>query len=158
MYEEGIVERLKANIGDCHVLKVSIPRRRRVFVDIDKERLKEAIRFLRSEGFTHLASITGFEDDDGLNLLYHLDKEGTVFMLRIKLPLNEAAIPTITDLIPGSILYEREVRDLFGVEFKEHPNPAPLILPDEWPKNAHPLRRAWLADKVRRRLKNKGGR
>ena len=47
--------------------------------------------------------------------------------------------PTITDIIPGALLYEREIHDLFGVKFEGHPNLEPLILPEDWPRDVHPM-------------------
>jgi len=57
------------------------------------------------------------------------------------LPLKNDVIPTITDIIPGALLYEREIHDLFGVKFEGHPNLEPLILPDDWPADNYPLRK-----------------
>ncbi|MEM2851429.1 MAG: NADH-quinone oxidoreductase subunit C [Candidatus Bathyarchaeia archaeon] len=141
MPEEEIVNRLKAGIGEENVLESSVPRARRVFAKINVKKLKEAIQFLKSEGYAHLSAITGLEVDNGIELLYHLNKEGIELTLRVELPLNEAVAPTITDIIPGAVLYEREVHDLLGVKFEGHPNLTRLILPDEWPENSHPLRK-----------------
>jgi Ni,Fe-hydrogenase III component G len=40
----------------------------------------------------------------------------------------------------GANYIEREIRDLFGIEFPGHPEPKRLILPDGWPEGKHPLR------------------
>ena len=55
-------------------------------------------------------------------------------------PEGKPVAPTITDVIPGAVLYEREVHDLLGVEFEGHPDLSPLLLPDDWPREVHPLR------------------
>ena len=69
--------------------------------------------------------------------------------LRTKLTYSDLIIPTITDLSPGASLYEREIHDLFGVIFEGHPNLTPLLLPDNWPINVHPLRKEWTVEKIR---------
>ncbi|KPV62280.1 MAG: Membrane-bound hydrogenase subunit beta [Candidatus Bathyarchaeota archaeon BA1] len=147
MSEKEIVYKLK-RMGACGVLGTTIVRARRIFVDADRKGFKDVIRFLKNEGFTHLSTITGLEVDDGIELLYHLNKGGVELTVRINLPLNEMVVPTITDIVPGATLYEREVHDLLGIEFQGHPSLTPLILPDEWPEGAHPLRKHWTIEET----------
>ena len=133
MPEKEVIAKLRRGIGVKYVLGTLVPRARRVFVEVDGRKFKDAIRFLKDEGFAHLSTITGLEVEDGIELLYHLNRGGIELTVRIKLPLKNPVVPTITDVIPGSVLYEREVHDLLGVKFEGHPNLARLILPDEWP-------------------------
>ncbi len=138
---ETIIDKLRQEIGTESIYKSSEPKPNRIFVCIDKVKQREAIRFLKEQGFTHLSAITGLEAEDGIELLYHLSNGGTELTLRITLPLNENIVPTISDIIPGAVLYEREVYDLLGVKFDGHPNLTRLILPDEAPEDFHPLRK-----------------
>jgi len=138
---ETIIDKLRQEIGTESIYKSSEPRPNRIFVWIDRVKQREAIRFLKEQGFTHLSAITGLEAEDGIELLYHLSNGGTELTLRITLPLNENIVPTISDIIPGAVLYEREVYDLLGVKFDGHPNLTRLILPDEAPEDFHPLRK-----------------
>jgi Ni,Fe-hydrogenase III component G len=116
---------------------------------VDKKCLKNTILFLKNESFEHLSAITGLEVDEGVELLYHLNKGGIELTVRAMLPLDELSVPTITDIIPGASLYEREVHDLFGVKFEGHPDLRRLILPDEWPEKTHPLRKHQTIEKPR---------
>jgi len=150
MSEKEILDKLKRNMGSKYVWKTSVPRTGKVFVEIDKKKLKDAIRFLKTEGFTHLSAITGLETEDEIELLYHLSKEDILLTIIVKLPLNETAIPSITDHIPGATLYEQEIHDLLGVNFEGHPNLAPLILPDDWPKDNYPLRKSKAKEETKR--------
>ncbi|MQS10388.1 NADH-quinone oxidoreductase subunit C, partial [Streptomyces alkaliphilus] len=49
------------------------------------------------------------------------------------------ALPTATGLWAGAAWHERETREMFGIEFTDHPAPAPLLLPDGF--EGHPLRK-----------------
>jgi len=148
MSEKEILDRLKRNMGPKCVWKTSAPEAGKVFVEIDKKKLKYAIRFLKTEGFTHLSAITGLQIEDEIELLYHLSNGSILLTIRIKLPLNETVIPSITAHIPGATLYEREIHDLLGVNFEGHPNLASLILPDDWPKDNYPLRKGKVVEET----------
>jgi NADH-quinone oxidoreductase subunit C len=80
-------------------------------------------------------------------VVYHFwsDRNG-MFTVKVALPHDKPAIGTITDIVPAAILYEREVHDLFGIEFPGHPDMRRLLLNDEWPKDEHPLRKDWKMD------------
>ena len=88
----------------------------------------------------HLSTITGQDTGSAIELLYHF-WDGSGLTLRTSLPREEPHIATLTDLIPGAALYEREVCEMLGVTFDGHPNPLPLLLPDSWDKNQLPLKK-----------------
>jgi NADH-quinone oxidoreductase subunit C len=79
----------------------------------------------------HLSTITGDEVGTEIQLLYHF-WDGQGLTLQTSLPSDAPRIPTTTDLIPGAAFYEREVSEMFGVAFDGHPDPRPLLLPDDW--------------------------
>ncbi|HET7699265.1 MAG TPA: NADH-quinone oxidoreductase subunit C [Candidatus Limnocylindria bacterium] len=49
--------------------------------------------------------------------------------------------PSVTRAVPAAHWYEREVKDLLGVEPEGHPDPRRLVLHDDWPRGLHPLRK-----------------
>jgi Ni,Fe-hydrogenase III large subunit len=54
---------------------------------------------------------------------------------------ERAAFPSVTPAIPAAHWYEREVRDMFGLEPVGHPDPRRLIHHDDWPEGVYPLRK-----------------
>lgn len=62
--------------------------------------------------------------------------------LRVKVRLEEhdATMPTLTGVWLSAAWYERETRELFGIDFEGNPDPRPLLLPDDW-QGTPPLRR-----------------
>lgn len=141
MSEPNVVKMLE-NLISPQNLEVSAPHAGSIFVRVSKEHLKKVIAFLKDNGFAHLSGITGLQLNGAFELLYHLSGGKILLTVRVNLPLNDDAAPTIIDIIPGALPYEREIHDLFGVKFEGYPNLEPLILPEDWPKDVHPMRKS----------------
>ena len=73
--------------------------------------------------------------------IFSFDKEGVVVALKAEIPKEKPAIDSITDVTNGSNFIEREIHDLFGIDFRGHPELKKLVLPDDWPKGKYPLRK-----------------
>lgn len=72
-----------------------------------------------------------------VNLLNFVDRER--IRVRVQVPADDASIPTITQIHPGAGNPEREVFDLFGIDFVGHPDMTRILMPDDW--EGHPLRK-----------------
>ncbi len=59
--------------------------------------------------------------------------------LRIQVPAEDPAVPTLFDLYPGTEALEREVYDMFGIVFTDHPDLTRILMPEDW--EGHPLRK-----------------
>jgi len=57
------------------------------------------------------------------------------------LPPDDPKIKSITPEYPGANWYEREARDVIGIEPEGHPDPRKLVVPDDLPEGIYPLRR-----------------
>ena len=147
--EDKIAAEIREKLKE-KIITVEVPRERRIFAYIKLEALKESIKFLKDMGFKHLSTITGVDMEDGIELIYHLALDGSIELsLRLKVQKDDPRVPTITDIIPGAVLYEREVHDMFGVDFEGHPDLSPLILPEKWPRNIYPLRKKYALERLR---------
>jgi NADH-quinone oxidoreductase subunit C len=74
-------------------------------------------------------------------LNYHLvsiPKKSRV-RLRVRLAGNDAVVDSLVPVWPGANWLEREIFDLFGIQFTDHPDLRRILLPDDW--EGHPLRR-----------------
>jgi len=67
--------------------------------------------------------------------------DGTLARYRAGVPLDAAAYPSVTPLVPAAHWDEREARDLLGIVPVGHPDPRRLVLHERWPRGYHPLRK-----------------
>jgi NADH-quinone oxidoreductase subunit C len=134
-----ILALLQEALPDAHLEVQAMPIDEHVIV-LPPTALRPALQALleRSEVY-HLSTITGQDMDGQIELLYHFWRGGGL-TLRISLPRERTSVETITDLIPGAAFYEREIAEMLGVTFLGHPDPQPLLLPEDW-EGDPPLRR-----------------
>ena len=141
--EEALLAKIRERLGTL-VTDAARTGPRRLILHVVPEKAKEVVRALRDElGCRHLSAINGFDTGDAIEVMYHMSRGGCVVSVHAPLPRASPKIATVTDLLPSANLYEREVRDLLGVEFEGHPDPRRLMLYEDWPEGEHPLRKDW---------------
>jgi len=72
----------------------------------------------------------------------------TLVQLRVALEGEKPEIESTCDIFAGLEWHEREIREMFGIEFKNHPDPRLLLLPDEL-DGAYPMRKRFKTDQSR---------
>lgn len=81
--------------------------------------------------------------EGSVEILYHFCHKAAVVTLRASVRYSFPVIHTICDIIPSATLYERELIEMFGVKVVGTPNKDHLLLPNEWPDGAFPLRKSF---------------
>ena len=85
-----------------------------------------------------LESCTAVDLVESFDLVYHFASFNELCRTAVHVPLGKKkGMPTISHLYPGADWYEREVFDLFGIHFFNHPNLKRLLLPED--ADFHPL-------------------
>ena len=75
-----------------------------------------------------------------LYLVFALE-EGVRLTLITPVASDSCTFPSVTPILPAAQWYEREIKDLFGLQPLGHPDPRRLVLHRGWPKGLHPLRK-----------------
>jgi NADH/F420H2 dehydrogenase subunit C len=121
-----------------------------------REQLVDVVRSLRDEdGFLMCLDVTavdylayeaprdlpeGIEPERFevvVTLISHAARER--LRLRVQVPEDDATVPSLFDVHPGTEAPEREVFDLFGIAFDGHPDLTRILMPEDWV--GHPLRK-----------------
>ena len=111
------------------------------------------VEALKIEGFNYLQCQGGYDEGAGLNIVcfYNLiemneEKKGTTPReVRLKVFLDrdgEMTVPSLYSLFRGADWQERETFDMYGVNFKGHPHPKRLLMPEDW--KGWPLRKDYI--------------
>lgn len=111
---------------------------------IRRERLVEVARVCRDEYdynfLSDVSAVDWLDRNPRFDVVYHLTSLVSWTRLRLKVQANEGdAVPTVIPVWGGANWAEREVWDLFGINFEGHPDIRRLLLPEGW--IGHPLRK-----------------
>jgi len=113
-------------------------------LDVEADELLAIIAALLDNEWGYLATITGVDlgpEAGIIELLYHFCHGTAVVTLVVKLPRDNAVVPSVCGIIPSASFYEREVAEMLGVTITNTPNTDHLFLPDNWPDGVYPLRK-----------------
>jgi NADH-quinone oxidoreductase subunit C len=113
---------------------------------LKKEYLLPAVQRLKNEyGFNFFIDITAVDywpqDDPRMHIIYQFYALESSQYIRLRVPLKnqDLKIESLTSIFTGANWYEREVYDMFGVQFENHPDMRRIIMPYDWVGN--PLRK-----------------
>ena len=99
--------------------------------------IREALELLRDRGFAHLMSVHGvdyYPEEPRLGVMYELLDMERLDRVRLKLrvPTDAPHVDSVTAAWPTANHQEREVYDMFGVEFRGHPDLRRILMPEDY--------------------------
>jgi NADH-quinone oxidoreductase subunit C len=114
---------------------------------VEPARLVDVCRRLRDEPalrFIVCLDVTAadhYPRSPRFDVVYHLTSPERSLRLRIRVHTDgsEPPIPSVSGVWPSANWLEREVFDMFGIQFSGHPELRRLIMPEDW--EGHPLRK-----------------
>jgi len=143
--DNKLVKKLKAKFDGAVLEAVEFIGQ--VSIRIEPSRIVEVCNFLRDDGdtkFNYLSDLTcvhyPMSPERPLEIVYNLYSISRNERVRLKVAIAEgASVDSVTDVWPSANWMEREVYDLFGVSFRNHPDMRRILLPPDW--EGHPLRK-----------------
>ena len=130
-------------------------------VHVDRDRYLEVIKALADDGYAMCVDLTAVDYleyldrplPDGVsperfevvvNLLDLADPRR--IRVRVQVPESEPVVASLFDLHPGTEAMEREVFDMFGIAFFDHPDLTRILMPEDW--IGHPLRKDYAVGSI----------
>jgi NADH-quinone oxidoreductase subunit C len=120
-------------------------------LEVECDRVHSAASDLRDLGFDRLGMVTAVDRGETFEMVYRLtsrEMRAGIF-LKCHVPRENPVADSLYDLWPAASWQEREVYDLFGIEFRDHPDLKRILLPPEW--EGHPLRKDYEDDRMIKR-------
>jgi membrane-bound hydrogenase subunit beta len=144
-------DEFKTKIKDARIEKRTTGTNKNEFVQIwikaDKSIFKNAVKHLINLTFPHLAVVSGNDIGKNIELIYHFSlyygtrNEEISLNMAVDLPKSKPTIETISDLIPGAVITEREKQEMLGVNVEGIPDNRRVFLPNDFPKGVYPWRK-----------------
>ena len=113
-------------------------------VFVDSGRILDVLTFLRDEhAFSLLSSMTAVDywpqQEPRFHVIYQLTSltQNLSLQLRVSVSGSQPKVPTATGIFHIANWREREIMDMFGIEFEGHPDPRRILMPEDW--DGHPL-------------------
>ena len=112
---------------------------------LDSGRIVEVCQFAKTElGFDYLvdiSSVDNYGEDPRFELVYELYSYASQSHLRIVIQVSEerAEAPSVTSVWRAANWHEREIYDMMGIRFSEHPDLRRILMWEGYPY--HPLRK-----------------
>jgi membrane-bound hydrogenase subunit beta len=143
MPDTEIIDSLRRDLG-AKALELANPDRRRIFLKVAPDDLVAAVTLLRDKyDCSYLSTISGLDKGETFEVIYHFASPVTTVHVRTEAPRSDPRLPSICAVIPGAVLYEREIQEMFGIVVEAIPDPRRLMLPDDWPDGQYPMRKDW---------------
>jgi NADH-quinone oxidoreductase subunit C len=139
-----IYERLRAKFGD--VIGDADLEAKDPWVTVRPEAIRDVSRYLCDDPdlrFDALSNQSGvdYKNEGYIEVVYHLYSYTYrhLAILKVRTPRDEAVVPSVESIWKAAIWLEREIFDLLGVTFTDHPDLRRLLMPEDWV--GYPLRK-----------------
>ena len=136
---ELIAQRVREQVDEEAVAGTSF-HRGQATLEVTPAGIHDVLAYLRDEDeepWTRLMSLHGCDylpDEPRLGVHYQLlaMERADRLNLKVRLEADEPRLPTVVDLFPTADFQEREVYDMFGVQFEGHPDLRRILMPEDY--------------------------
>lgn len=116
---------------------------RRITVTIRPEALSVMAGHLHNELKLRFIIASALHTRKGFEIYYHFSEDGTglICNLHVVLDNENPGVESLSNMFEASNWIEREMHELFGIDFRNHPNLEALISEGNWAKGEYPYRK-----------------
>ena len=143
MTREQIAQALRAKFPG---VEISLDETNEQALIVPAEHLAELARYLKEEptlDFVYNMVITAADWIERVDVIYYFMsyQHQHIVALKVQLPNDALRVESLAPIWTSANWFEREVYDLFGVEFTGHPDLRRIMMPSDW--EGHPLRKSY---------------
>jgi NADH-quinone oxidoreductase subunit C len=137
-----IIEKLKENFNR-EIIEVVKKNQKRVTVSVRPGIILNIAEFLyKTAGFRFIIA-SALHTRKGFEIHYHfsMDPTGLILNIHVILDKENPQIKSLSNMFSASNWIEREMHELFGINFLNHPNQEKLISEGNWAEGVYPYRK-----------------
>ncbi len=139
---QEIIEFLKFKFK-TDILKVLIRFKNRIMVQVRPKILLDVASYLfKEKGFRYVIA-SAMDTGENYEIIYHFSNDATGLLLNIQVEISydKPEIESMVPLFVAADWIEREIHELFGIKFNNHPDLKPLLSEGNWGKDEYPMRK-----------------
>lgn len=135
-----IKERVQGLSGDVKL--------RDIWLTVERDIFRDLVETLHNEiDLLHISVVSPVDMGETVEVIYHfaiyygVPGKECIINIKVVLPKDDLTIPTITDILPGVLFGELEMKQMMGINVIGLKDEGPLFLPDEFPDDFYPWRK-----------------
>jgi Ni,Fe-hydrogenase III component G len=142
METESIIQNIKEKYAS-DILETQIKNQKRIIVTIKPDSLLNIAGYLYKDSGLRFIIATAIHTKRGFEIHYHFSKDvaGLILNLHVILDRNNPEVESLSNMFNASNWIEREMHELFGINFLNHPNQDKLISEGNWAEGVYPYRK-----------------
>ena len=142
MDKQAFIEDIKSQFPD-QVKGTEVVKYNRVTVDIDPDAILKVAEYLYKHLTFRFIIASAFHTKQGFEIMYHFsdDTSGNIINIHVVLPQEKPEIESLANMLSGANWIEREMHEILGITFLNHPEPEKLISDGNWAEGVYPYRK-----------------
>jgi len=142
MEKQTFIENIKSQFPD-EVIASEVLREKRVTVQIKPEAITKVAEYLYQNLMYRFIISSAYHTKQGFEILYHFsdDHSGNIINIHVILPQENPEIESLANMFSGANWIEREMHEILGITFLNHPEPEKLISEGNWAEGVYPYRK-----------------
>ena len=127
-------------------------------INVEVDKYLEKVESIKKDGYEMMVDLTAVdwyrkrEPRFQLVVNFLSVSKNSRIILNVNVQDEELKVPSICEIYPSANFYEREVFDMFGIEFENHPELTRIVMPYDWEGN--PLRKDYGTGRIPVQFKN----
>jgi NADH-quinone oxidoreductase subunit C len=147
MEKLSIIEEFKEKFKSA-ILEVTEKNERRIIITIKPGSILSVANWLYKEAEFRFIIASALHTKRGFEIHYHFSKDiiGLVLNIHVILDKDNPEIESLSNMFNASNWIEREMHELFGINFLNHPNQDKLISEGNWTEGVYPFRKEFKSE------------
>ena len=142
MDKQTFLENIEQHLPEG-VVGTQMVRDKRYVIDIRADSLINMARHMYHDLNLRFIIASAFHSKQGFEIMYHFsdDASGSIINLHVVLPEEKPEIESLANMFSGANWIEREMAEILGITFRNHPEPEKLISDGNWAEGVYPYRK-----------------